>query len=60
MSALSLDSYFFFLSIFDITKDHCGSGEGERGGLINDIANKTNSKLRSGGTGGCGQGEGRG
>lgn len=31
MSALSLDSYFFFLSIFDITKDHCGSGEGERG-----------------------------
>ena len=56
MSALSLDSYFFFLSIFDITKDHCGLGKG-RGGSI---ANKTNSKLRSGGTGGCGQGEGRG
>ena len=30
MSALSLDSYFFF-DIFDITKDHCDSGEGERG-----------------------------
>lgn len=59
MSALSLDSYFFSFLFLISLRIIAALGKG-RGGLINDIANKTNSKLRSGGTGGCGQGEGRG